>query len=346
MTQRSGEGIRQVTQAARSGKRVTAADVGRAAGVSATTVSYVLNKTPHQQIPEKTRERVLAAATALDYAPSAAARALVRGTSDAVLFLVPPSIAIDRWFGALLERLSHELAREGFIVVAHPWEAERASQPVWRAISPVAVIGVAIDPSDVEAMRASGVREVLTLIGGDSAFSRFTNRLQVDVARLQLSTLRDAGHSRIGYAVPSARRTEYGAYRLRCVSLAAAELKLRTPRVFNLDEDPAVVAEGLRTWTTGKDAVTAVAALDDMAAASVLVAMTALGLAAPGDLAVIGEGNDPLAAFLQPPLTTVSTDPYRLADAVAGHLLRRIQGKPASRRQPADLVRLTSRSTV
>ena len=36
-------------------KRATAADVAREAGVSRTTVSYVLNDTPHQQIPDVTR---------------------------------------------------------------------------------------------------------------------------------------------------------------------------------------------------------------------------------------------------------------------------------------------------
>ena len=36
-------------------KRATAADVAREAGVSRTTVSYVLNSTPHQQIPDATR---------------------------------------------------------------------------------------------------------------------------------------------------------------------------------------------------------------------------------------------------------------------------------------------------
>ena len=46
-------------------KRATAADVARAAGVSRTTVSYVLNKTPHQQIPDATQRRVLEAAERL-----------------------------------------------------------------------------------------------------------------------------------------------------------------------------------------------------------------------------------------------------------------------------------------
>ena len=54
-------------------RRVTSTDVARAVGLSRTTVSYVLNETPGQKIPEITRRRVLDAAASLGYAPSAAA---------------------------------------------------------------------------------------------------------------------------------------------------------------------------------------------------------------------------------------------------------------------------------
>ena len=40
---------------------VSSADVARKAGVSRTTVSFVLNNTPGKQIPEETRRRVLEA---------------------------------------------------------------------------------------------------------------------------------------------------------------------------------------------------------------------------------------------------------------------------------------------
>ena len=62
-------------------KRTTSADVARAAGVSRATVSYVLNDTARQSIPERTRARVRAAAAELNYTPNPAARALRSGRS-------------------------------------------------------------------------------------------------------------------------------------------------------------------------------------------------------------------------------------------------------------------------
>src|SRR3954463_10135494 len=121
-------------------RRVTSADVAREAGVSRTTVSYVLNETPHQTIPEATRRRVLEAAARLEYAPSAAARALQSGRSDVVLCLLP-DWPIGPTVGTLLEHLSAALAAEGLTLLAHPRGAGTdVGSQVWKAITPAAVI--------------------------------------------------------------------------------------------------------------------------------------------------------------------------------------------------------------
>ena len=56
------------------------------------------------------------------------------------------------------------------------------------------------------------------------------------------------------------------------------------------------------------DPVTAVAAFDDDVALRVLAAMRALGLSAPGDLAVIGFDDNGYGALATPALTTVHID--------------------------------------
>ena len=59
-------------------KRPTQVDVARLAGVSRTTVSYVVNNLAGGQIPitEETRQRVLEAIEELGYEPDARAQAL------------------------------------------------------------------------------------------------------------------------------------------------------------------------------------------------------------------------------------------------------------------------------
>jgi len=60
-------------------KRVTAQDVAKAAGVSPTTVSFVLNSIEGMRISEETRERVLEVAKSLNYHPNSSAQKMARG---------------------------------------------------------------------------------------------------------------------------------------------------------------------------------------------------------------------------------------------------------------------------
>ena len=60
---------------------MTSSDIAKAAGVSRTTVSFVLNAKKATGISEKTRARVLDTAASLGYVPNSAARMLVSGRS-------------------------------------------------------------------------------------------------------------------------------------------------------------------------------------------------------------------------------------------------------------------------
>src|SRR4051812_3049509 len=97
-------GTRDEKAMTRPAKRPTSTDVARAAGVSKTTVSFVLNNRPGQSIPEETRRRVLEAARSLDYQPHALARALAAGRSDIVLLAIS-EVPIGSGISRFIERL-------------------------------------------------------------------------------------------------------------------------------------------------------------------------------------------------------------------------------------------------
>ena len=65
-------------------KRVSSRDVARQAGVSQTTVSFVLSGREDVSIPEETRQRVFAAAAQLGYLRSHLASGLLRGRTQSV----------------------------------------------------------------------------------------------------------------------------------------------------------------------------------------------------------------------------------------------------------------------
>ena len=73
-------------------KQVGIRDVAAAAGVSVTTVSHVLNDTPHTRTSDDTRGRVKAAAEKLGYQPNRLARGL-RTQASEMLGLITEEIA-------------------------------------------------------------------------------------------------------------------------------------------------------------------------------------------------------------------------------------------------------------
>jgi DNA-binding LacI/PurR family transcriptional regulator len=327
-------------------RRVTSADVARRAGVSRATVSYVLNDTPHQTISAGTRGRVLEAAAALGYAPSAAARTLRTGRSDVVLCLLP-DWPIGHEVGALLGNLSTALARSGLTFVAHPGgPADRPAGEIWKALTPAAVLAFA-DFSDEEmaAMRSAGVALVVALLGRSRRRRRELEVPQQLVGRLQAAHLADTGHTRIGYAYPDDPRVRiFADPRLDGARAGCADAGVPAPVVHTVPLEPAAAAESVTAWRAS--GVTGVCAYNDEVALAVLAGLRRAGLTAPGDLAVIGVDDIPAARLADPPLTTVTTDQAQVAAHLADTVVAAINGRPEPVAAVADLVHVIRRGST
>lgn len=90
-------------------RRASRADVAREAGVSKTTVTYVLRDTPNTSISDETKDRVKAAAERLGYVPHFAASSLVRGKTEIIGLLIPSaSRQFYSLYSAFLEGLVEE----------------------------------------------------------------------------------------------------------------------------------------------------------------------------------------------------------------------------------------------
>lgn len=312
-----------------SGRRPTSADVARAAGISRTTVSFVLNDTPHQKIPEDTRRKVLEAAKQLGYAPSPAARALRAGRSDIVLCVVP-DIPIGPAVGEFLDGLSALFEASGLTFVACP--RVNSTEPlaqVWTRITPAAVISVApLSDDDLEAMTAAGIDVVVTAYEGpgDPNAHQYSNDL---VGRLQAEHLVNGGHRRLGYAYPEdSRMASIAGPRLKGVQRACAELGIEPPVNVHMELTVAGAVAAIQTWRNAVPPVTAVCAYNDDIALALLAGLRQLGLSAPFDLAVIGMDDLPAAAFASPPLTTINPDTTEYLKAIAETVLSQIRRTP------------------
>ena len=226
-------------------RRITSADVAREAGVSQTTVSFVLNGTPGQTIPEPTRRRVLEAARRLDYRPRASARALASGRSDVVL-LALPGLPISANLSRFIEvPLAAALAEHGLSLVTHLAEGHgRALPDLCAAVDASAVVSLMPFDEETEAGPAPGRRR-----GHASAGEAGPVRAPADRPAPGRRHVIGLGRGRLGYALPAEHATQWRVQeRLRGVAAACAEQGLPEPVALPVAPDPRRAAQSVDQW--------------------------------------------------------------------------------------------------
>src|SRR5438876_6720547 len=95
----------------------TSVDVARKAGVSRTTVSYVLNDNWSGHVSEETRRKVLQAAEELGYSLHSSARALRKGQSEEICIVVDLPLTVHRT--ELLISVQQYAFQQGYSPVAY-----------------------------------------------------------------------------------------------------------------------------------------------------------------------------------------------------------------------------------
>lgn len=274
-------------------RRARLKDVAVASGVSSTTVSFVLNRTPGQSISAATRERVEAAARQLGYAPHGLARALREGASRLVV------LSTHRmWGGGSLQGfvrgMRDELGSRGYALVVHASEDGQggADEELARSLAglqPYAVLDLTGPYAEDDDGADGG------WVDGLAAHS-FT----------QLQHLTAQGHRDIALALPEGNgHSRAHTARLRYARETAEQLGLSPLHEIIVPADGEQAACTLRALRSDSLQLTAVAGFDDETALRVLAAMADLQLAAPRDLAVIGFDEGRHAALWRPALTTV-----------------------------------------
>ncbi|RZL39177.1 MAG: LacI family DNA-binding transcriptional regulator [Rubrivivax sp.] len=321
---------------------VTLADVARHAGVSAMTVSRVVNG--EQAVKAATRERVLAAIADLKYISSQAARRIAETEPIRIglLYSNPSAGYLSEFLIGLINEATSSSAQ-----LAVEWVDQHrgvASVDPFLASGLDAVI-IAPPLGDcgalVDSVLERGLAAMLVAPGRPCAGVSSVGVDHFGAAMKMTQHLIALGHQRIGFITGSATHSATEC-RLRGFRSAMREARLATPDDF--------VVPGLFTYDSGLSAAetllsrpsrpTAVfASNDDMASATVTVAHR-LGLDVPGDLTVVGCDDTPIATSSRPELTTIR-QPIRLMAASAVNLLvRQVQARRAGEPFAAEVVHM------
>jgi DNA-binding LacI/PurR family transcriptional regulator len=301
----------------------TIASVAALAGVGVGTVSRVLNDST--AVSGSTRMRVLEAIEALDYEPSAAARALSTGRTSTIGVLAPfftePSV-VER-----LRGVTQRLASSGYQVTLFDIELPEQGDAALRTLAVkgrvdgLLVVSLAPTGAQLERLEAAGIPIVLVDRRLEGVRAVFTDN--VAGGRLATEHLLRLGHERIafigdtengpfGFTASQARRQGYEAA-LRDAGVAAHREYLR--RGPHRRDAARVAASELLTLAVPP---TAIFAASDHQALGVLEAATMAGVDVPERLSVVGFDDIELARYCG--LTTVA-QPLEASGARGAELL-------------------------
>ena len=318
----------------RSRGSVTIQDVARSAGVSAMTVSRVVNG--EKNVREATRQAVLDAVRRLNYSPNTAARSLAAGeaTHIGLLYSNPSAAYLSQFLVGALEGAR----RTGSHLVIEACEGDSADEQAeaTRRFALTSVEGVILPPPLSESkpvqaeLEAADIPIVFVAMGLAPAGALNVRIDDFGAAAAMTKHLLDLGHRRIGFIKGHPGHIA-AIERMRGFSAALSD--------FGLDPDEAPVEQGYFTYRSGLTAAerllsrpnppTAIfASNDDMAAATVNVAHRR-GLDVPGDLSVVGFDDTAPATTVWPELTTVRQPVAAMAEAALHLLLAGLKARRA-----------------
>ena len=314
-----------------AGEQVRLGDLAKHLGLSPSTVSRVMNRSPEaRSVPATTQQRIFLAAEQLKYQPNMMAKSLRKQRSYTIGVIVPE--IGEGYSSIVLNGIEHSLVREGyfFFVVSH-MHRQHLLEEYPRLLLARAVEGIiAVDTKWTEPLRVPVVT-----ISGHETVEGLTNIVlnHRRAAALALGHLVELGHREIAIIKGQDFSSDTGT-RWEAIRHTAQQLKVEISPllVVQLETDDFTSEPGYiaARELLGRDvAFTAVFAFNDISAIGAVRAIREAGLRVPEDISVVGFDDVPSAAFQNPALTTIRQPLQEMGTLAVQNLLGRLKAEPA-----------------
>jgi len=308
---------------------VTLKSVAERVGLTPSTVSAVLNSSSaSRSVPERTQQRILAAARDLNYRPNFFARSLrVRRTYTIGVILEE----IGDAYGSLVISGIERYLRERnffFLTVAHRHD-KKLLTTYSAMLQERGVEGfITVDTLLTEEPTLPTVA-----VAGHRKINRVTN-IVLDhrhAASLALKHLVDLGHERIAFMKGSTASVDSDdRWDAICEVAAKLGLRMHPELIVQLEGDDPTPNLGYpfaKQLLARRQPFTALFAYNDISAIGSISAFQEAGLRVPDDLSVVGFDDIQSAAYINPPLTTVKQPLQKMGEIAARTLIDRIEGR-------------------
>jgi LacI family transcriptional regulator len=312
-----------------NGNAVTLKAVAAHVGLSAGTVSAVLNDAPSSKhIPLETRNRIIAAARKLDYRPNFFARTL-RKRRTFTLGVIVCEIG-DGYSSSVVAGIESG-ARERdyfFVTGVHRHDPELFSRYSRLLLQRGAEGIITVDFNLEHSLPVPAVA-----VPGHMENEGVTN-IVLDhrcAAELALRHLTQLGHRRIAFLRGHPESTD-SSCRWKAIQEVAGQLGLELDpelvvQIDSTDSTPSLGYPYGRQLLERKRPFTALFAYNDISAIGAIRAFHEAGLRVPADISVVGFDDIPGAAFHYPSLTTVRQPLRSMGEMAVAILVPRIEGE-------------------
>jgi LacI family transcriptional regulator len=314
-------------------KKPSIQDVARLAGVSQTTVSFVVNDVPDTNIPQETKDRVWSAVKELNWHPNAMARGLISRRSHTIGFLSDGFVSDEGVATPLVGKTIQGAqdaawANDKMVLVFNTGRNRKIERDAIEILLERQVEGIIYSAmfhhSVTPPAAVSQVPTVLLDCFVDDHSLPSVVPDEVQGGRTATEILLEKGHRRIGF-INNVDPMPAQLWRLDGYKQALA--------AFGVAYDPRLVQYGTTTHSSGgyrcamelmqlPEPPTALFCFNDLTAMGAYDALRKMGLSIPDDVAVIGFDNlELIAAQLYPPLSTMELPHYQMGRWAVQYLL-------------------------
>ncbi|HYO86418.1 MAG TPA: LacI family DNA-binding transcriptional regulator [Dermatophilaceae bacterium] len=316
-----------------SPRRPTMADVGRMAGVSATTVSFVLNPNSTQSISAATRARVLQAVNDLDYRPNRAAQGL-RGKRTGTIGVVVDETPMEIYTGQIVAG-AHDVTwgGGGALLTTYTCQQPATLQSAAEDLTDRQVDGLMFVVSGTRQLSlprtTSGTPSVLVNCFSENTVWPAIIPDEVAGGAAAVNQLLEAGHRRIAFltgrsgAWATGRRLTGHRQAISDAGLPAGD-QIELTGNYYLDSG----YELAKIVLCRSPRPTGIVCGNDRMAVGAYLALAEAGVRIPRDVSVVGyDDHEPAVMHLNPPLSTVQLPMYDMG-RLGAHILMGHQDNP------------------
>ncbi len=321
-------------------KKATSVDVAKMAGVSQSTVSFVLNNKADVTISEATKTKVLEAAKKLNYVPNSFAKGLKTNQSKLIGLMIPT--VTNPFYPMLTQSIEEYAASKGYnVLLCNTYRRIDKEKFYLDLLLEKAVDGIIYGFTPNFNEHVSNIaRQLPVVIVGEKDENVKINTIGLNsfnAGELVSQHLIDLGHKKIAFiSTPLTKTSLSRQKRLNGVIYTMKKNNLENNLIIKAQTEERETYDSTYEIETGYDLtssllaeteVTAVIGVNDMVAFGALNAIIQKGRKVPQDMSVCGFDNIYLSKMIKPGITTVDHFTSHRSKLALDLLIDRISGR-------------------